>query len=121
MAHPLHEQGVFVNLPVFATFQPSGQQGGGTMLIFVLQIVGFIAIFYFILIRPQRQQAKQHEMLLKALKKGDEVVTAGGVVGEIVFIKDDRITIRSGESKLVVERERVTRVIPVAVQEKAAT
>ena len=120
MARPIHEQGVFVNLPVFATFQPSGQQGGGTMLIFVLQIVGFIAIFWFILIRPQRQQQKQHEAILKALKKGDEIVTAGGLVGEIVFIKDDRLTIRSGEAKLVVERERVARVIP-KVEEKAAT
>ena len=109
-----------MNLPVFAMFQPSGQQGGGTMVIFVLQIVGFIAIFWFILIRPQRQQAKQHERLLKQLKKGDEVVTAGGVVGEIVHIKDDRLTIRSGEAKLVVERERVARVIP-KVEEKAAS
>jgi preprotein translocase subunit YajC len=109
-----------VNLPVLATFQPAGQQSGSTMMIFVLQIAAFIAIFWFLLIRPQRQQAKQHEALLKQLKKGDEIVTAGGVVGEIVFIKDDRLTIKSGEAKLIVERERVTRVI-VKKEEKAAS
>lgn len=106
--------------PVFATFQPSGQQGGGTLVIFVLQIAAFIAIFWFLLIRPQRQQQKKHEQLLKQLKRGDEIVTSGGVVGEIVHIKDDRLTIRSGEAKLVVERERVARVIPKA-EEKAAS
>ena len=109
-----------MNLPVLAMFQPAGQQSGSTMVIFVLQIAAFIAIFWFLLIRPQRQQAKQHAALLKQLKKGDEIVTAGGVVGEIVFIKDDRLTIKSGEAKLIVERERVTRVI-VKTEEKAAS
>ncbi|MDO8666977.1 MAG: preprotein translocase subunit YajC [Gemmatimonadales bacterium] len=118
MARPIHEQGVEVN--VFAMFQPSGQQGGGTMVVFVLQIAAFIGIFWFLLIRPQRQQAKKHAALLTQLKKGDEIVTAGGVVGEIVHIKDDRLTIKSGEAKLVVERERVTRVI-TKTEEKAAS
>lgn len=118
MARPIHEQGVEVN--VVAMFQPSGQQGGGSMVVFVLQIAAFIAIFWFLLIRPQRQTQKKHAELLKQLKKGDEIVTAGGVVGEIVHIKDERLTIKSGEAKLVVERERVARVIPRA-EEKAAS
>jgi preprotein translocase subunit YajC len=89
---------------------PSGQQSGGALFIFLIQIAAFIAIFYFILIRPQRQQAKKHEELLKGLKKGDEIVTSGGIVGEVVHVKDNLLTIRSGESKLVVERERVAKV-----------
>ena len=109
-----------MNLPVFAMFQPSGQQGPTQMIVFILQIAMFGAIFWFLIIRPQRQTQKKHEQLLKQLKKGDEVVTAGGVVGEIVHIKDDRLTIKSGEAKLVVERERVARVIP-RVEEKAAS
>ena len=76
------------------------------------------AIFYFVLIRPQQKQRKQHEERVKTLKKGDEIVTAGGVVGEVVHIAakdgavsmDDRITIKSGESKLVIERGRIARV-----------
>ena len=103
-----------IHLPVAAMLAPSGQQSGSAMFIFLVQIVAFIAIFYFILIRPQRQQAKKHEELLQALKKGDEIVTSGGIVGEIVHVKDNLLTIRSGESKLVVERERVAKVNPKA-------
>jgi preprotein translocase subunit YajC len=98
-----------------------GQDGGVGMAVFILQLLAFVAIFWFLLIRPQRQQQKRHEQLLKNLKKGDEVVTAGGVVGEIVHIKDDRLTIRSGDSKLVVERERVARVIAPKAEGKAAS
>jgi preprotein translocase subunit YajC len=76
------------------------------------------AIFYFVLIRPQQKQRKVHDQLVRALKKGDEIVTAGGVVGEVLHIAakegtvsmDDRITIKSGESKLVIERGRIARV-----------
>jgi preprotein translocase subunit YajC len=82
------------------------------------------AIFYFILIRPQQRQRKQQEELVRSLKRGDEVITAGGIIGEVVAIKEaardgsttptmeDRITIKSAESRLVVERGRITRIIP---------
>lgn len=98
--------------PFLAMLAPSGQQGGGAISIFVLQIAAFVAIFYFILIRPQRQQAKRHEALLKQVKKGDEIVTSGGIIGEIVHVKDNRVTIKSGEAKLVIERERIAKVTP---------
>ncbi|MDQ8161519.1 MAG: preprotein translocase subunit YajC [Gemmatimonadota bacterium] len=78
------------------------------------------AIFYFVLIRPQQKQRKSHDTLVRSLKKGDEIVTAGGLVGEVLHIStmgkdgaagmDDRITIKTGESKVVVERGRITRV-----------
>ncbi len=106
--------------PVMAMMAPSGQQGGSAIMVFVLQIAAFIAIFYFILIRPQRQQQKRHEEMLKQVKRGDEVVTSGGIVGEIVHVKDDRITIKSGESRLVVERERIAKVL-TRKEEPAAT
>ena len=98
------------HLPVFAMLAPSGQQSGSALFIFLIQIVAFIGIFYFILIRPQRQQAKKHEELLKGIKRGDEVVTTGGIVGEVVHVKDNLLTIKSGEAKLVVERERIAKV-----------
>jgi preprotein translocase subunit YajC len=90
---------------------PPGQGGTGALVVVFVQIAALIAIFWFLLIRPQRQQQKQHEALLQGLKKGDEVVTAGGVVGRIVHIKEDRLTIESGEARLIVERERVARVV----------
>ena len=101
-----------IHLPVAAMLAPSGQQSGGALFIFLIQIAAFIAIFYFILIRPQRQQAKKHEETLKAMKRGDDIVTSGGIVGEVVHIKENLVTIRSGEAKLVVERERIAKVSP---------
>jgi preprotein translocase subunit YajC len=87
----------------------------------VVQFALIIGIIYFIMIRPQQRQRKKHEELLGALKRGDEVVTAGGIVGEVIHIREmtaeggkaraeDRITIKSGESRLVVERGRIARI-----------
>ena len=108
-----------MRLPIFA-MMGSGQQSGGAISVFVLQIAAFIAIFYFILIRPQRQQAKKHAEMLKQVKRGDEIVTSGGIVGEVMHVKDDRLTIKSGESKLVIERDRIAKVL-TRTQEPAAT
>ncbi len=109
-----------MRLPIFAMIG-SGQQSGGAISVFILQIAAFIAIFYFILIRPQRQQAKRHEEMLKQVKRGDEIVTSGGIVGEVVHVnvKDNRLTIKSGEAKLVIERDRIAKVVTRA-EEPAA-
>lgn len=105
-------------MPVFPFLAPPpGQQSGATTMIFVLQIAAFIAIFWFLLIRPQRQQQKRHQELLKSLKRGDEIVTSGGIVGRIIHVKDDRLTIESGGSRLVVQRERVASVLQGRTEE----
>lgn len=90
---------------------------GGQLTGMIFMYGAIFAIFYFVLIRPQQKQRKQHDALVKALKKGDEIVTVGGVVGEVVSIQskdapalDDRITIKSGETRLVIERGRIARV-----------
>src|SRR5262245_27833774 len=85
---------------------PSGQGGGG-MVAFVLQIGAMIAIFYFLLIRPQRRQQERHRQLLSSLQRGDRVVTSAGIVGEVLHIKEDEVTIRSGESRLVILRSGI--------------
>jgi preprotein translocase subunit YajC len=107
-----------IHPPVFAFLAPPPGQGGGTLFVVTLQIAALVAIFWFLLIRPQRQQAKQHEELLKSLKKGDEIVTTGGIIGRIVHVKDDRVTIESGESRLVVERARITSIVQPKVEDK---
>jgi len=84
-------------------FTPSGQGGPG-LSAFIIQIALFIGIFYFLLIRPQRRQQQQHKELLASLQRGDKVVTSSGIIGEVVHIKDDEVTIRSGEAKLVIAR-----------------
>src|SRR5688572_26638841 len=98
------------------------------MLPFVFQVVAIFAIFYFVMIRPQQKQRKQHEDRLKSLKRGDEVVTAGGIIGKVVHIAetpkdgksasamDDRITIKSDESRLVVERGKIAKVLTPAAE-----
>jgi preprotein translocase YajC subunit len=54
-----------------------------------------IAIFYFVMIRPQRRQADAQKQLLASVQKGDQVVTASGIVGEVIYLKDDQVTIRT--------------------------
>ena len=78
--------------------------------------LAILAIFYFILIVPQRRQLKEHQLLVSALQKGDQVVTAGGLIGEITGIKDDSVQIRTGTSTVVVERSRVVKRIDPAAQ-----
>jgi len=69
----------------------AGAQGGGGFSTLIL-FGSLFAIFYFLLIRPQQKQRKQHNELLDSLKKGDKVITSGGLHGEISGIKDDLIT-----------------------------
>ena len=52
-------------------------------------LILLFAIFYFLLIRPQQQRAKQHQAMVNAVRRGDSVVTAGGVVGRVAKVKDD--------------------------------
>jgi preprotein translocase subunit YajC len=91
------------------------------------------AIFYFILIRPGQKQRKQHETMLRALRKGDEIVTSGGVIGTVLTIKDttaddpkatgdqDRVIITSEGTKLAVERGRIARVTRTVSQSGVVT
>ena len=92
----------------------------------IFMYAAIFAVFYFVLLRPQSKQRKLLDATIRSVKKGDEVVTTGGVVGQVVHISEtstdpkanaleDRITIRSGESKLVIERGRIARVVRPAV------
>ena len=104
--------------------QASPSAGGGLFSgRLLIQFALIFAILYFLMIRPQQKQRRKHEEALMALKRGDEVVTSGGIVGEVIHIRetskdgnvksalDDRVTIKSGESRLVVERGRIARII----------
>ncbi|MEX0691600.1 MAG: preprotein translocase subunit YajC [Gemmatimonadales bacterium] len=97
-------------LPLLFQAAPPPNAGGRGLMITLWYIIGFGFIFYFFFIRPQRKQQKQHEEMITQLKKGDQVVTAGGIVGEVVHLKDDHITIKSGETRIIVLRGRISRV-----------
>ena len=113
-------------LPVLPALMAPAQNGQGNLPAFMFEIVAIIGIFYFMFIRPQQKQRKQHDQALTNLRKGDEVVTSGGVVGEVVHIKEtlqddgttkvtmgDRVTVKSGETRLIVERGRIAKITSV--------
>lgn len=88
-----------------------------SMLPFLIQFGAIIAIFWFLLIRPQRKMAQKHQELLAALKRNDEVMTEGGVIGTVVHLAEDRITIKSGETRLIVARAKIARVLNAGTTE----
>ncbi len=88
------------------------REGGNPTLIFVVQMAAIFAIFYFLLIRPQRKEQERHRKLVESLKKGQEVITAGGIMGKVVHAQEDRITITTAENtRIVIERSKVARVL----------
>jgi preprotein translocase subunit YajC len=100
---------------------PPGSGGDSRMIIsFMVQMGLIFAIVYFMMIRPRMQTEKKHRERLGLLKKGDEIVTTGGVIGEVIHLKDDRITIKSGESRLVIQRDRISDIRAPALGEGTA-
>ena len=82
----------------------------GGFLVLLLAMFGFM---YFLLIRPQRQQQRKHTELLSSLKPGDEVVTAGGIYGEVVQLDAERVMIEIDEDvRIAVARRAITSVVP---------
>lgn len=75
----------------------------------ILQLVLVFGIMYFLLIMPQRREQKRHRAMLAELKRGDQVVTVGGLIGEIVHINETAVTLKTGESRVLVERARIAR------------
>lgn len=87
------------------------QEGGSATLVFMVQMVAIFAIFYFLLIRPQRKEAQRHQEMISNIRKGHEIITSGGVVGTVVHVAENRLTIKSGENtRLVIDRSKVAAV-----------
>jgi preprotein translocase subunit YajC len=75
-------------------------------------MVFFGVIFYVMLIRPQQKRAKEQAKMLSELKAGDKVTTTSGIVGIVVGIKDNSVTLRSGESKIEITKGAIGEVVP---------
>ena len=82
--------------PVWMTFAP--------MILLVI-------VFYFILIRPQQQRAKQQAKLIAGLKSGDKVVTSSGIIGVVTSVKDRTVALRSADAKMEVTKTSVTEIL----------
>lgn len=74
----------------------AGPSGGETALIQFLPLVFIFVIFYFLMIRPQQRRMKQHRSMIDAVKKGDTVVTAGGLIGKVSRVQDTEVEIELG-------------------------
>ena len=88
-----------------------GGAGDGMQSIFL--IIAMFAVLYFLMIRPQMKRAKEHKALLEALQKGDEVVTAGGILGRISKLGDAHLSIEIAPNvEIQVQRGSVQAVLP---------
>ena len=74
-------------------------QQGGSMMSMVITIVALIAVFYFMMYRPQKKQEKETRALLDSLQVGDEITTHSGIIGKIVSMKDETVTIETSKDK----------------------
>ena len=97
--------------PAFAQAAPGGADGGGLMTF--LPIILMFVILYFLMIRPQMKRAKETKSMIEALQKGDEVVTAGGIVGRISKMGEQYLTIEiAPNTEIVVQRSAVQLPLP---------
>ena len=96
--------------PAFAQAAPAGGDAG---LMSFLPIILMFVLLYFLMIRPQMKRAKEQKAMIEALQKGDEVVTAGGIVGRITKLTDQYVTVEvAPNTELVVQRSAVQVPLP---------
>jgi len=90
----------------------AGEAAAPGMMDFAFPVV-LLVLFYFMLIRPQSKRAKEHRAMQGSIAKGDEVVTDGGLMGKIVNIGDNAITVQLAENiEVKVRRESISSVLP---------
>ena len=90
-----------------------GAAPGGSDLMTFLPMIAIFVVFYFLLIRPQQKKAKEAKAMLEALQKGDEIVTAGGLLGKISKLNDQYATIEiAPNTEITVQRQAVSQLLP---------
>jgi preprotein translocase subunit YajC len=87
------EGGIMSHL-FFAFANPSGTEGGPSLLTSFIPILLLFVIFYFLLIRPQQKKQKHHQELISNLRRGDKIVTNGGLYGTVVDVKDHILVLK---------------------------
>jgi preprotein translocase subunit YajC len=93
---------------ILAMAPPQGGQGGGEIYSTIIMFALIIGIFYFMIIRPQQKRSKEREQLLSTIKKGDKIVTAGGVHAKVISVEDKTVLIEIADNvKVKLERSSV--------------
>jgi len=88
--------------------QQDPKSGGGSSLSFFLPLILIVVVFYFFMIRPQQKKAKEQKKFREALKKGDKIITIGGIHGKIIEVQETTFTIETeGQGRLRIERSAV--------------
>lgn len=94
----------------WAQAAPAPQGGGMGMLWLMVLMFG---LMYFLILRPQSKRAKEHKAMVDALSKGDEVVTTGGILGQIASLDENFITLKiSANTNIMVQRPTIAAVMP---------
>ena len=106
---------MFQNLILMQCAPGTGQPGGGMeSLMSLLPFVLIIVVFYFLILRPQQKRQKERQKLLESIKKGDRVITAGGIHGTVEGIEDKVLLVKIADSvKVKVERSSITTIVGV--------
>lgn len=96
--------------PAYA--QAAAIPGGADIMTF-LPMIAIFAVFYFLLIRPQQKKAKEAKAMIEALQKGDEVVTAGGLLGRITKLNEQYVTVEvAPNTEIVIQRPAIAQLLP---------
>jgi preprotein translocase subunit YajC len=89
----------FIDIAYAMAPAPQGEPGGAAGLIgSIIPLVLIFVIFYFLLIRPQQKRAKEHKTMIENLKKGDKIITSGGIYGVIESVGSNTVTVKIGEN-----------------------
>ena len=101
---------LFIN-NAYAEGAATAPQDGGFMQF--LPLVALLAVFYFLILRPQQKRSKEQKAMIEALQKGDEVATAGGVLGKVTKVSEDNVAIEIADNVVVqVQKAAVQNVLP---------
>ena len=106
--HMNYFNGMLALTPPPSNGQP-GQQSNPVMAF--LPMILLVVVFYFILIRPQQKRAKEQAKLIESIKSGDKVVTASGIIGTVITVKDKIVSLRSADAKFEVTKASITEIL----------
>ena len=103
----------FISDALANTAPAQGQPPAAGQFSFFILLAAMFAIFYFLLIRPQSKRAKEHKALIAALGKGDEVVTAAGMMGRITRVQDNSVTVEVARGvEIQFQRQSIQTILP---------
>lgn len=115
----MHLNGLLFLADAAAPAAGQGAPAQGSPFGLLVPMILVFVILYFMMIRPQNQQRKKQAELQKTLKSGDRIVTASGIVGIVVSVKDSTATVRSADAKMEVTRSSIVEILERPAEEKS--